>query len=373
MVAADPGQGGATWAVLQYVLGLRALGHRPVLVEPMDPAKLPGGPASFARSASAAQFRAVTAAFGVDDAALLLAGTTTTVGLGHARLRQLAREADVVLNVAGMLTDERLLEPIAVRVYLDLDPAFTQLWQLQGADMRLGGHTHHVTVGTALGTPGCPVPTLGLTWLPTLPPVALDHWPVAGPPTRASFTSVGNWRSYGAIEHAGVHHGLKAHSLRGLLPLPGATGASFELAFAIHPDERADLALLAAHGWRLVDPHEAAGDPARYRAFVAGSRAEIGIAKSGYVTSRCGWFSDRSACYLASGRPVVAQDTGFGAHLPTGEGLLAFAGLDGAVEAVREVEAAYARHARAARALAEAHLDAAVVLPALLDRVGAGR
>jgi glycosyltransferase involved in cell wall biosynthesis len=138
---------------------------------------------------------------------------------------------------------------------------------------------------------------------------------------------------------------------------------------AVHPDEHQDLAALKANGWELVDPIAVAGTPDAYRDFVRGSRAEIGIAKSGYVASRCGWFSDRSACYLASGRPVVAQDTGFSSYLPVGEGLFAFDDEDGAVNAIEELGRNYSRHARAARELAIEYFDSDRVLTMLLEQV----
>ena len=269
-----------------------------------------------------------------------------------------------------MLRDERLLGEIPVRVYLDLDPAFNQLWHaVQGIDMRFDGHTHFATVGLALGTPGCAVPTCGRDWIPTLPPVVLDRWPVAEALERDALTTVANWRGYGSIEHEGVLYGQKAHSLRRLVDLPRRTPQRLELALAIHEGEQPDLAALAEHGWRLVDPVEAAGTPERYRRFVQGSKAELGIAKSGYVASRCGWFSDRSACYLASGRPVIAQETGFSAHLPTGEGLFAFETAEDVLAAIDALRSGYERHRRAARALAEEHLDSDAVLTRLLARL----
>jgi hypothetical protein len=145
------------------------------------------------------------------------------------------------------------------------------------------------------------------------------------------------------------------------------------VALAIHPDETRDLLRLATHGWRLVDPARVSDTPDRYRAFVQGSKGEIGVAKSGYAASRCGWFSDRSVCYLASGRPVVAQETGFSRYLPTGEGLFAFQSTDEARAGIDAVAGDYRRHSRAARAIAEEYFDASVVLPQLLERVGVGR
>ena len=203
-----------------------------------------------------------------------------------------------------------------------------------------------------------------------MPPVALAHWPAAAEaPARDAFTSVGHWRSYGSIEHEGIHYGQRAHSLRELVELPRRSGARFELALGIHPDEVDDLRALHENGWGLLDPAEVAATPAAYADFVRGSKAELSIAKSGYVASRSGWFSDRSAAYLASGRPVVAQDTGFADSLPVGEGLLAFGNTEEAAAAVAEVESDLRRHGRAARELAEGHLDAGKVLPRLLEQL----
>jgi len=269
-----------------------------------------------------------------------------------------------------MLADERLLEPIPTRVYLDLDPAFVQLWHaVNGIDMRFDAHTHFVTVGQSIGEPDCPVPTCGRDWLPTLQPVVLEHWPFAGALVHDAATTVGNWRGYGSIEYEGVFYGQKAHSLRQLIDLPGRTSERILLALAIHADERPDLQALDANHWQRVDPATVTASPSAYHGFVQGSKAELGIAKSGYVVSRCGGFSDRSACYLASGRPVVAQDTGFGRHLPTGEGLLSFSTTDEAAAALDEVGQDYDRHRRAARALAEEHFDSDRVLSKLLERL----
>jgi hypothetical protein len=198
----------------------------------------------------------------------------------------------------------------------------------------------------------------------------LSEWPRAERLTTQAFSTVANWRGYGSITYNSVFYGQKAHAWRGLVSLPNKTGEPFVVALAIHPDERKDLALLAANGWTLVDPARAAATPELYRAFVQGSKGEIGVAKSGYVASRCGWFSDRSVCYLASGRPVVAQDTGFSRFLPTGEGLFAFETTDDACAQIGAVVGDYEHHSRAARALAEESFDASRVLPSLLERVG---
>src|SRR3712207_1457565 len=162
-----------------------------------------------------------------------------------------------------MLADPELTGPVPVRVYLDLDPAFTQLWHAaQGIDMRFAGHTHFVTIGQAIGQPDCPVPACGLPWIRTLQPVVLAYWPVAGRISSDALTTVANWRGYGSIEYEGIFYGQKAHALRQFISLPTLAEEQFMLALAIHPEERKDLAALARNGWRLLDPMEVAHSPA---------------------------------------------------------------------------------------------------------------
>ena len=369
MIAAVPHHGGATWAVLQYLLGFARLGHHVTFIEQLEP-----GGVELDRSPSAAYMRDVAERFGLDERwALVEAGTQETTGLPYEQVRAAARDADLLVNISGILTDEHLTGSVPVRVYLDLDPAFNQLWHASGIDMHFGGHTHFVTVGQAIGSPECPVPTSGLDWIGTVPPVVLEHWPVTRDGDGAgagAFTTVGNWRGYGSVEHEGHHYGQKAHSMRDLMSIPTRTDAVLRPALDVHPGETPDLEALERNGWQLLDPATIAADPDSYRAFVSGSLAEFGVAKSGYVLSRCGWFSDRSACYLAAGRPVLAQDTAFPRYLPTGEGLLSFTGEDDAVAGIEAIRSDYDRHARAARNVAEEHFDSDTVLTRLLDRLG---
>jgi hypothetical protein len=347
MVARDACQGGAVWAVLQYALGLRGLGHDVVLVEEVADDRF---------GAVAPRFSAVTREFGLDGA--LVSASRRTAALDG---------VDLLLNISGTLTDETLLARCATRAYVDLDPGFTQLWHATGqADMGFDRHDRFVTIGRGIGER---IPDCGRDWIATPQPIALERWPFADSPTDGALTTVGHWRAYGSIHHGGVHYGQKAHSLRPLLGLPAATGARFRLALGIDAGEHDDLAALRREGWELVDPVAAAGTPAAYRAFVQGSWAEFGLAKLGYVEACCGWFSDRSVAYLASGRPVVAQDTGFGAWLPAGEGVIAFRDADGVAAAVESLRADYPRHRRAARELAEEVFRSDRVLAPLLDRL----
>ena len=364
MVAGTPFQGGATWAVLQYLIGLREHGWQTYFVEPVD-----GSAPGFGdRSIYCAE---VMRAHGLDQHWALVPGPAAEpIGISRRRLREIAGEADLLLNVSGMLTDPGLLDRIPVRAYLDLDPAFNQLWHgAEGVDMRFDAHTHFVTIADAIGRPDCPIPDCDRDWLPTLPPVVLEQWPWAERLDRHALTTVGHWRSYGSIHHQGVQYGQKVHSLRPLVDLPRRAAVPLEVALAIDPGEDQDLTALAENGWTVIDPAAVAATPDDYRRFVQGSWAEFGLAKSGYVVSGSGWFSDRSACYLASGRPVIAQDTGFGRRLPTGAGLLAFGSADDVVAAIDELEVDYDRHRAAAREVAVEYLSADRVLADLLERL----
>lgn len=371
MIAGDPHQGGAAWAVLQYVLGLRALGHDVCLIEPLPQKACTAGEA-LGRSVHAQYFQDVAARFGLASrSALLRQDTRETVGLSYESLVDAAGDSDLLINISGLLTDPRLVERIPRRVYLDLDPAFNQLWHaVEGLDVRFEGHTHFATVGCLIGTLECDVPTCGRTWLPTLQPIVLSEWPWTPGPCDGAWTTVGNWRGYGSIHHRGVAYGQRVHSFRRFFDLPARTPAPLQPALAIHPAEASDLEALRAHSWTLADPALVADTPDRYQQFIQRSKGELGIAKSGYVESRCGWFSDRSVCYLASGRPVVAQDTGFGAYLPIGDGLFAFSTAAEAAEAIEIASGAYNAQCRRARDVAEAHFRSDIVLTSLLERVG---
>jgi hypothetical protein len=372
MMAGDPYQGGATWAVLQYVLGLRSLGHDVYFVEPVAKHALRPASARLADSINAKYFHYVVSRFGLERcAALLRRDSRETVGVRYEEIVRATRGCDLLINISGLLTDETLRDGIPRRVYLDLDPAFNQLWHAaEGIDIRLEGHTHFVTVGCLIGTPDCDVPTCGRTWLPTVPPVVLSEWPATAGAPRGAWTTVGNWRGYGSIDHRGVKYGQKAHSFRRIVDLTSRTRERLQPALSIHRDEVSDLFALSANRWDVVNPEAVACTPDLYRRFIQRSKGELGIAKSGYVVSQCGWFSDRSACYLASGRPVVAEDTGFSRYLPIGEGLLPFRTVEEAAAAIEVAAAGYDRHRGRAREIAEAYFASNVVLPALLERVG---
>jgi hypothetical protein len=372
-LAQKAGHGGMTWVYLQYLLGLRRLGWDVLFLDWLDEATSlddHGSPCPVASSRGTGYTVRVFEAFGLGDSfAILDRSTGATVGRPLADVRAALRRSACLLNVMGYLDEGDLLADAPLRVFVDIDPGFGQMWRELGLHDPYPAHDRFVTVGGNVGGAGCSVPTCGRDWITTPPPIVLDEWPVARRAPAKAFTTVASWRGpYGPVEYDGAIYGLRVHEFRRFIDLPRRTRASFELALDIDEADRRDVDALEANGWALVDPAVSAGDPWRYREYVQASGGELMVAKGMYVGTRSGWFSDRSICYLASGRPVLAQDTAFA--FPTGEGLLAFSTPDEAADAAEAILAEPDRHARAARALAEECFDADVVLPRLLERIG---
>lgn len=377
-LANKPGNGGEAWVRLNWIRGLRRLGWQVVFVEQIATAACvdaAGRPTSWAESANRRFFDRVVADFGLAGSAVEIIDSGTVFhGLSRDELFDRADAASLLLNISGHLDWPPLFGRLANRVYIDIDPGFTQFWQAQGTGgARLEGHDEFVTIGLNIGAADCCIPTCGIRWRHVLPPVVLDDWPVATDPTDASpapFTTVASWRGpFGPITHDGKTFGLKVHEFRKFLDLPCRTGLPFEIALAIHPGDAADRERLVSAGWRLVDPATVAGDPHAFREYVTNSRAEFSVAQGVYVDTNSGWFSDRTVRYLAAGRPVLVQDTGFSRHLPTGLGLVAFRTPEEAAAGAADIVTRYADHRAAARALAEAHFDSDRVLGGLLTDI----
>jgi hypothetical protein len=255
------------------------------------------------------------------------------------------------------------------RIYLDMDPGYSQIWQEQyGFDMNLSDHDVYVTVGLNLGKPDCPLPTCGIDWQSTLPPVVITEWSTVQPPGKG-YSTVADWRGFSPVEWGGIWYNQKADEFKRIIDLPHRLAVPLELCLFIHPNET-DRIELERHGWQLVSPRVHAATPDTYRDYIFASRGEFTAVKHGYAAGRTGWFSDRSACYLAAGRPVIMQDTGIGAHVPTGTGVLTFTDIDSAAEAINYVESDYSRHAAAAAAFAREFLDSDLVLSRLLQLAG---
>jgi hypothetical protein len=362
-VANKAGQGGEAWVRLSWALGFRKLGYEVLFLEQLAPGA-PGSAASF--------FQETVDRFGLHDQAVLLGADGSICGPGLAEVLAFASDAEALVNISGHLSLGAVLERVRRRAYVDIDPGFTQVWQAQGATgLGLEKHTLHFTIGANIGTPDCPIPTCGFNWLKTRPPVLLGEWQAVEGAAFDRFTTIANWRgSYGPLEIDGRTFGLKVHEFRKVIDLPRLSGLPFEIALNIHPADGRDLAALHAGGWRIIDPAAAAGTPDAFRDYVRGSGAEFSVAQGVYAHTNSGWFSDRTAHYLASGRPVLVQETGFSRHLPAGRGLVPFRTLEEAAAGAKSIVENYASHSRAARELAGTYFSSDVVLRQFCEDAG---
>ena len=354
------GRGGHAMHVLQILEGLRRLGHDVLFLEFLEERPAADAAAAFLTT------------LGDRPGALLDAATGESfAGLAREEVAAFAARADAVISLAVHYRREPwpLLEAVRPRILIEQDPGYTHLWAADGDPLDIfGEHDVHFTVGANVGTPRSPIPDCGIAWRALWPPVVLDWWPVGAPVHRDRFTTVGAWRDYGYLELDGETYGPKVEEFAKFMDLPRVAGEQLELTLAIEPEDP-DREVLLAHGW-LLEPPSLVDTPARYRDYVAGSLGEFSCAKGGYVGTRSGWFSDRSACYLAAGRPVVLQATGFEDVLPVGAGVFAVRDVDEAAAAMAEIRGDYARHAHAARELAREFFDAERLLGGMLAASG---
>ena len=372
-LANKTGNGGEAWVRLSWAKGFAQLGADVHLVEQIDTMSCVdsrGAPCDVERSSNLDFFHEATASHGV--AGTLLADDRRTFGASPAQLADVARDADLLVNISGHLRDPGLLRTFRRKAYVDIDPGFTQLWLASGMnDLGVRDHDVHFTIGENVGSPECDLPVGDIEWIPTRQPVVLDDWPVVPPHRTDRLTTVASWRGpYGPVEHDARTLGVKAHEFRKYLELPERIDQRLELALAIHPADDLDRRRLLDHGWHVVDPRRHAASPGQFRSYVQSSSGEFSVAQEVYVATRSGWFSDRTVRYLASGRPALVQDTGFSRHLPVGAGLLAFSNMEEAVLGAKSIASDYAEHAAAARVIAERAFDANVVLPRFLEQAG---
>jgi hypothetical protein len=367
---------GVAWQALHYLVGFERLGFDVHYVE--DSGAAPYDPRTGGKtddpSYSVAYVRDVMRRVGFEERWVYLdMGRNETYGLGRARLDALYREAVAIVNLCGATAPRAEHRQGARLLYVETDPVYEQLRIALGERASLdflASHDVLFTYGENLGAADCPVPLERFTWRATRPPVVLEEWATRFDPGATHFTSIASWENTGKdITYGGVTYQWSKHTnfLR-FLDLPRRVPERFRI--AMNPLDAAVAARITAAGWELTDPAPISSDVDRYRAFVQSSRGEFTVAKDIYVRPRSGWFSDRSVCYLAAGKPVVTQDTGFGKFVPAGQGLLAYATMEEAVEALRQVDADYAAHAAAARAVAEEHFAAERVLARLLADAG---
>ncbi len=332
-----------------------------------------GAVCPFKNSVNLAYFEAITAQFGIaQTSALIYCDGAELHGLPMDQLTAGARRASLLFNISGHLTLPEVKDKVGCKVYYDDDPGFTQFWHAaHNPGTRLNDHDFYFTIGENIGKPGCSIPTGGLKWRPTRPPIVIEDWPMLNPSTFDRFTTVASWRgAYGPVQHEGKTYGLKVHEFRKFIDSPRRIGQPCEIALQIHPADNKDLEALRANGWRIRDPKEVADSPDAFRRFVQTSSAEFSVAQGIYVDTFSGWFSDRTVRYLASGKPVLVQDTGISGNYPLGEGLFAFRDIDEVVEGAQRIVLEYTRHCRAARRLAEEHFDSNKVIGELAQEIG---
>jgi hypothetical protein len=295
-------------------------------------------------------------------------------GITPRELDDLYRTCDILLNIVGAteLREEQMVSPF--RVYIETDPVTAELRVAKGDEYTRGllsAHHTIVTYGENYGAPDCDVPLNGVTYHKTRQPVDLDFWHATYDTGARLFTTIGNYRQEGKdVEYGGsVYRWSKHHEWERFLDLPRRTSQRFELAVKV--DAQSDRERLSAHGWRLISPLTMSLDVfGAYPDYIRRSRAEFTVAKDQNVRLRSGWFSERDACYLASGKPVIAQDTGFSNILPTGEGLFSFITMEEILAAIDAINSDYPRHCTAARAIAEEYFNAEDVAKRLLGDLG---
>ncbi len=371
---------GVIWQHVHYIVGLQRLGHEVYYIE--DSARLPYNPVTWTvdedYSYAAEVLGKLAAQFGFEGRwgyCARFLPDHPCAGLQKKEIVQLYKDADAILNVCGSQEfNEDLLQSDRI-LYVESDPGVEQIKidkGVQDTKDYLAKHRALFTFGENVGGPDFPVPIHGQRWLPTRQPVVTDLWKAAQAPEAAAvFTSIANWNTSGKkdIEWRKENY-LWSKSLEFLkfVDAPRCSGENFELATDIK--DPATKALFLRNNWKLSSPHEMSVDWNDYLRFIQASKGEFTVAKDQYVRLNTGWFSDRSACYLAAGRPVITQETGFTKFYGGKEGLLSFLTMDEIVEGVREINADYARHSRAAFEVAHEYFEAEKVLADLLERAG---
>jgi hypothetical protein len=357
------GRGGHILYALQWLHGLRLLGHEVLYYDRISD-----------RAEAAALFAQIIERWWDSRLAVAIGPTGESVfGPSLDGVEAFARDAEGIISLGCQFSAEPdpWLASVRPRVLIDLDPGFSQLWAMEASSIEevLGRHDLYFTVGANIGTARSALPTLGIDWRPIWNPVVADWWTPETPRSRDRFTTIAGLWLNGYQPFEGIMWGPKAEELRRFLRLPKLAGEPIEIALENGSGDEL-VGELAHNGWRLESAEAVAATPESYRQYIADSAGEFSCAKGLYVGSRSGWFSDRSACFLAAGRPVVIQDTGIQDVLPTGAGLFAVTTVEDAADAIRRIRMDYERQSRIARQIALDHFDARRVLPALLQAMG---
>ncbi|NNC88159.1 MAG: hypothetical protein HKN82_06825 [Akkermansiaceae bacterium] len=360
-----------SWS-LQWLVGLHRLGHEVYLVEKStypdscyDPVRQTNG------NDFAYGLRTVTELlerFGLRDRVCYVDFEGAYHGIGARGMEEVFRTADLFLDLGthGAWLEEASRAGTATAL-VDGEPGYTQIKmeKLLADGQPLPEYDFYFSNGANIGTPRSTAPTAGKTWTGIFNPVVPDLFPVTPPPRDAPFTTVMNWQSHPPLEYGGREYGQKDVEFAGFMDLPARVAVPMEVAVS---GQNVPASKLEEAGWRMRNAQECTVSFDSYRDYLATSRGEFSVAKNIFVATRTGWFSDRSAAYLASGRPVVLQDTGFSEHLPTGEGLFAVKSVEEAAAAICQVEESYEQHAACAREIAREYLSTTKLLPVLLER-----
>jgi hypothetical protein len=364
---------GVAWNTIQHLVGLRRIGYDVYYVEATG--EWPYNATTDDCSFPVTYISTLLSRFGFQDKWVYVAAHSDNrcYGLSELQLKSLYARADAIINVFGgtILRDEHMVCP--VRIYLETDPVVHQIRIANGEQKYIdlvGAHTALFSWGENYGAWDCGVPLERFMYKPTRPPVVLDFWDAPCQPAAKRFTTIAHWdQSVKDLEYEGERYSWSKHrEFLNVLELPRRTMQEFALALAI--DDPAAVQLLESHGWFVEDAYEVSHTLDSYRQYLRGSRGEFTVAKDMNVRLRSGWFSERSACYLAAGKPVITQETGFSKFLPTGLGLFAFRSLDDIVPAVEAINSDYQKHSRAAKEIAAEYFDAEKMLRQLLLDAG---
>jgi hypothetical protein len=369
-----PEGGGHFWVCMQYIQGLRRAGCEVYWLEEFRPGKDP-----LRDAAVLASFFERMRRFDMDKRAIVysMVPDTEREGARPEYLDMACGPAEAILRRADLLLNFHYTMHPTMRArfcrtaLVDIDPGLLQFWMSTG-QLRVTAHDHYLTIGETVGTERARFPDCGLPWTHIHPPVCLELWPYVHDVNCEAFTTVAGWWAGEWIKEIVdgrevLRENTKRVSFLEFADLPRLTSQPLELALYLADDDGEDRQLLEDRGWRVRHSREVAQTPERYQAYIQRSRGEISCAKPSCMRFQNAWVSDRTLCYLASGKPVVVQDTGPSSTLPNGLGMFRFSSVEEAAEALQAVNADYARHCRAARELAEAYFDATKIARQILD------
>ncbi|MFQ5730061.1 MAG: glycosyltransferase family 1 protein, partial [Waddliaceae bacterium] len=304
---------------------------------------------------------------------LIYKGGKATYGMPFSEVVKVAKSCDLLITRSGKIDKvPEIFENAKCRAFFDGNPGNTQVffYKQEGEFEALDRYEYLFTLGLNIGTSQCAIPTGEHRWLPAVRPVVLPMWPVRTNPDSKRFTTISTWKGRTTFQWEGQSSGEKSDNWLSFLNLPKITRQEFEIALRLDsPNHKVDRKMFQENGWWLTDPRKLQNLD-DYRNYIGKSRAEFSVAHNRYVEFSTGWFSDRSALYLASGKPVLVQSTGIEHHLPTGKGLLTFTTMEEAIAGIEEINRDYLVHCRAAREIAKAYFDSDKVLTKILNQIG---